>query len=49
MIVGVSEDDGASIEEAGQKSSVLGKFDLKSLLGSSPKKAKATAEACRIS
>ncbi len=44
MIVGVSEDDGASIDEAGQKGSLMGKFDLKSLLGSSPKKGKATAE-----
>lgn len=44
MIVGVSDDDGASIEQAGQKSSMLGKFDLKSLLGSSPKKTKADAE-----
>ncbi|MGB3795534.1 MAG: pilus assembly protein CpaE [Alteraurantiacibacter sp.] len=44
MIVGVSDDDGASIDEAGQKGSMLGKFDLKSLLGSSPKKSKADAE-----
>ncbi|MWV27332.1 pilus assembly protein CpaE [Aurantiacibacter rhizosphaerae] len=44
MIAGVAEDDGASIEEAGQKGSMLGKFDLKSLLGSSSKKAKADAE-----
>jgi pilus assembly protein CpaE len=45
MIAGVAEDDGASIEEAGQKSSMLGKFDLKSLLGgSTPKKDKAATE-----
>lgn len=45
MIAGVAEDDGASIEEAGQKSSMLGKFDLKSLLGgSTPKKDRAATE-----
>ncbi|WP_338241126.1 pilus assembly protein CpaE [Aurantiacibacter hainanensis] len=43
MIVGVADDDGANLEEAGQKGSMLGKFDIKSLLGSTPKKAK-TAE-----
>lgn len=43
MIVGVGEDGGASIEEAGKKSSVLGGFDLKSLLGGSVKKGKAAA------
>ena len=43
MSVGVGEDGGASIEEAGKKSSVLGGFDLKSLLGGSVKKGKAAA------
>ncbi|MEL1249466.1 pilus assembly protein CpaE [Aurantiacibacter gilvus] len=43
MIVGVGEDGGASIEEAGKKSSMLGSFDLKSLLGGSTKKGKAAA------
>ncbi|WAT19106.1 pilus assembly protein CpaE [Aurantiacibacter sp. MUD11] len=41
MIVGVTEDDGASIEQAGQKGSMLGKFDLKSLLGGATKKSAA--------
>lgn len=46
MIAGVGEDGGASIEEAGKKSSVLGSFDLKSLLGGSKKdKAAATVAA----
>ncbi|RJY09051.1 pilus assembly protein CpaE [Aurantiacibacter aquimixticola] len=40
-IVGVSEDDGASLDNAGKSSSLLGKFDLKSFLGNSPKKSKA--------
>ncbi|MFB0613508.1 pilus assembly protein CpaE [Aurantiacibacter poecillastricola] len=44
MIAGVADDDGESIKEAGQKGSMLGKFDLKSLLGSSGKKEKAGAE-----
>ncbi len=45
MIVGVGEDGGASIEESGKKGSVLGGFDLKSLLGGSTKKAKAAEPA----
>lgn len=44
-IVGVSEDDGASLQDNGKQSSVLGKFDLKSLLGGNAKKAKAPAAA----
>ena len=40
-----SPDDGASIEEAGKKGSMLGGFDLKSLLGgTTAKKDKAAAE-----
>ena len=41
MIAGVTEDDGASLEKAGQKSSMLGNFDFKSLLSGGSKKAKA--------
>ncbi len=36
-IVGVGEDDGASLESAGKSSSLLGKFDLKSLLSKKDK------------
>ncbi len=32
-IMGVAEDDGASLEASGKSSSLLGKFDLKSMLG----------------
>ncbi|WP_271077071.1 pilus assembly protein CpaE [Aurantiacibacter sp. MUD61] len=39
-IVGVADDDGASLEESGKKSGGLGKFDLKSFLGSMSKKDK---------
>ncbi|WP_340587148.1 pilus assembly protein CpaE [Erythrobacter alti] len=46
-IVGVSEDDGASLEEGGKQSSMLGKFDLKSLLGSGAKKAKSKEAAAQ--
>ncbi|RPF72008.1 pilus assembly protein CpaE [Aurantiacibacter spongiae] len=42
-IVGVAEDDGASLDEAGKQGSMLGKFDLKSFLGAA-KKDKAAAE-----
>lgn len=42
-ILGVTEDDGASLEESGKKSGGLGKFDLKSFLGTSPKKDKSAA------
>ena len=38
QVVGVADDDGASLQEAGQKSSPLAKFDFKSMLGA--KKAK---------
>ena len=41
VIVGVAEDDGASLQNAGKSGSLLGKFDLKSLLGGSSKTAKA--------
>ncbi|MGB3166824.1 MAG: pilus assembly protein CpaE [Alteraurantiacibacter sp.] len=36
-IVGVSDDDGAALAESGKQGSLLGKFDLKSFLGSSKK------------
>jgi len=39
-IVGVSEDEGASLADGGKSSSMLGKFDLKSLLSGSSKKSK---------
>ncbi len=42
-IIGVVEDDGASLDEAGKSSSLLGGFDLKSLLGSKKKDALAKA------
>ena len=45
MIIGVNEDGGEGLEKAGQKGSMLGGFDLKSLLsGSTKKAAKAEAE-----
>ncbi|APE27071.1 pilus assembly protein CpaE [Aurantiacibacter gangjinensis] len=44
MIAGVAEDDGASLEEAGQKGSMLGNFDFKSLLGGAKKSKPAEAE-----
>ncbi len=39
VIVGAAEEDGASVEEAGGSGSLLGKFDLKNLLGSKKEKA----------
>ena len=45
MILGAAEDGGASLEEAGKKGSMLGGFDLKSLLGGSAKKDKAAEPA----
>ena len=39
-IVGVADDDGASLAESGKQGSMLGKFDLKSLLGGGSKKDK---------
>lgn len=44
-ILGVAEDDGASLEESGKAGSLLGKFDLKSLLGGKKDKAPANAAA----
>ncbi|MBH5323350.1 pilus assembly protein CpaE [Aurantiacibacter sediminis] len=39
-IIGVADDDGASLEESGKKGGGLGKFDLKSFLGGMSKKDK---------
>ena len=44
-IMGVSEDNGASLEQAGKNGSLLGKFDLKTLLGGGAKSAKSGAAA----
>ena len=45
-IIGVSDDGGASLEDGGKQGSMLGKFDLKSLLSGSSKK-NASSEAAR--
>ncbi|MCB2066886.1 MAG: pilus assembly protein CpaE [Erythrobacter sp.] len=44
MIVGVTEDGGESLKESGKKSSMLGGFDIKSLLGGAAKKDKTESE-----
>ena len=42
-IVGVAEDDGASLDDSGKSGSLMGKFDLKSFLGGAGKKDKSGA------
>ena len=39
-IVGVAEDDGASLDDSSKSGSLMGKFDLKSFLGGAGKKDK---------